>query len=343
MITVKNLTKKYGKTIALQNVNFDFSDSIVTAIMGENGAGKSTLLKICAGVINYSSGEISIDGFSLNKDSINVGLRLSNNEINTLVDHLVDSLFESITKSKNLSELTQKLLMTDPLQLKNEKNLKLIISGGVAEYIYKKTQSDYGDIGFVLAEAILKKLPSYPQFELFEPKEKIRATVIGAGQYTLNVSGSTTFVTAPDALLPLRNYPTVIVQLPTRDFTPEIVEQQIKKALLRLDIDPSKDNFVLAFHNPVSPVYERITKFVKGIEKGLNFLKSQEERPLILVFDTDIGNSVGNILRRETELKNPIISLDEIELKEGDFIDIGEAIIEKKVFPVVVKSLIFGQ
>ncbi|MFV2016492.1 MAG: ethanolamine ammonia-lyase reactivating factor EutA, partial [Candidatus Heimdallarchaeota archaeon] len=105
---------------------------------------------------------------------------------------------------------------------------------------------------------------------------------------------------------------------------------------------PESDNFILAFHNPVSPVYERITKFVKGIEKALNFLTSQETRPLVLVFDTDIGNSVGNILRRETSIKNPIISLDEIYLKEGDFVDIGEPVIERKVFPVVVKSLIFN-
>ncbi len=70
MIVVKNLTKHYGKTTALSDVNFDFKESTVTAIMGENGAGKSTLLKICAGVINFDCGEILIDGFSIANDSI---------------------------------------------------------------------------------------------------------------------------------------------------------------------------------------------------------------------------------------------------------------------------------
>ena len=70
MIIVNNLTKRYSKTIALNNVNFNFKKSTVTAIMGENGAGKSTLLKICAGVITFDYGEILIDSFSIVKDSI---------------------------------------------------------------------------------------------------------------------------------------------------------------------------------------------------------------------------------------------------------------------------------
>ena len=157
------------------------------------------------------------------------------------------------------------------------------------------------------------------------------------------MSGSTTFVTAEDHVFPIRNFPTVVPIFSTRDLTPELVAEGIKSALQRLDIDPELDNFILAFHNPVSPVYDRITKFVKGIEIALQFFISQESRPIIMVFDTDIGNSVGNILRRETNLTNPIISLDEIPLKEGDFVDIGEPVVEKKVFPVVVKSLIFNK
>jgi len=70
MIIVNNLKKQYNETIALNDVNFDFKESTVTAIMGENGAGKSTLLKICAGVITFNFGEIKIDGFSIVKDSI---------------------------------------------------------------------------------------------------------------------------------------------------------------------------------------------------------------------------------------------------------------------------------
>ena len=70
MITVKNLTKRYGKITALNNVNFTFDSSQVIAIMGENGAGKSTLLKICAGILPFDHGEIIIDGYSIVDQSI---------------------------------------------------------------------------------------------------------------------------------------------------------------------------------------------------------------------------------------------------------------------------------
>ena len=71
MITVENLTKRYGKIIALDNVNFKFDKSQVIAIMGENGAGKSTLLKVCTGILPFENGKITVDGYSIVKQSIN--------------------------------------------------------------------------------------------------------------------------------------------------------------------------------------------------------------------------------------------------------------------------------
>ncbi|MHA1904820.1 MAG: ethanolamine ammonia-lyase reactivating factor EutA [Candidatus Thorarchaeota archaeon] len=64
-------------------------------------------------------------------------------------------------------------------------------------------------------------------------------------------------------------------------------------------------------------------------------------KPILMCFDTDIGNSVGNVMRRETGIINEILSIDEISLSEGDFVDIGEPIIEGVVVPVVIKTLVF--
>ena len=60
-----------------------------------------------------------------------------------------------------------------------------------------------------------------------------------------------------------------------------------------------------------------------------------------MCFDADIGNSVGNVLKRETGVTNEILSIDEIHVQEGDFLDIGEPIIEDVVVPVVIKTLVF--
>ena len=70
MIIVNNVTKTYGKIVALQNVNFKFDNSNVIAIMGENGAGKTTLLKICTGILPFDYGEIIIDGYNILTNSI---------------------------------------------------------------------------------------------------------------------------------------------------------------------------------------------------------------------------------------------------------------------------------
>lgn len=76
MITVHHLTKRYGKVIALDNVNVVFDDMEVYAIMGENGAGKSTLLKIVAGILPYDQGDVTIDSFSIRTQSLQARERL---------------------------------------------------------------------------------------------------------------------------------------------------------------------------------------------------------------------------------------------------------------------------
>ncbi len=70
MIVVRNLLKKYGDITALDGVSMEFRDGEVTAVLGENGAGKTTLLKICANVIPFDDGKVSIDGIDIREDSI---------------------------------------------------------------------------------------------------------------------------------------------------------------------------------------------------------------------------------------------------------------------------------
>src|SRR5579862_2686160 len=80
-------------------------------------------------------------------------------------------------------------------------------SGGVSEYIYGGEAKAFGDIGPQLAAALRTRLKDWgPQ--LVRPEARIRATVIGASQYTMQVSGSTIFV-APMETLPLRNVPVI--------------------------------------------------------------------------------------------------------------------------------------
>jgi len=124
MITVKNLTKKYGKIVALNNVNLTFEDGIVTAIMGENGAGKSTLLKICAGILSFDNGSVTIDDNSIITQSIkareNIGYLP---EVPEMYDRLtgreflfyIASLRKVNNSEKKIDELTKMIGIYDSL------------------------------------------------------------------------------------------------------------------------------------------------------------------------------------------------------------------------------------
>lgn len=70
MIEIKNVTKKYGKKKALDNVSFDVSDGEIFAFIGHNGAGKTTLIKAIVGIHDFDEGDILINGKSIKEDTI---------------------------------------------------------------------------------------------------------------------------------------------------------------------------------------------------------------------------------------------------------------------------------
>ena len=70
MIEIKNVTKKYGNKVALNNVSFNVEDGEIFAFIGHNGAGKTTLIKAIVGIHEFDEGEIIINGKSIKNDSI---------------------------------------------------------------------------------------------------------------------------------------------------------------------------------------------------------------------------------------------------------------------------------
>ncbi len=70
MIEIKNVTKKYGKKVALNNVSFDVNDGEIFAFIGHNGAGKTTLIKSIVGIHEFDEGDILINGKSIKEDPI---------------------------------------------------------------------------------------------------------------------------------------------------------------------------------------------------------------------------------------------------------------------------------
>jgi ethanolamine utilization protein EutA len=163
--------------------------------------------------------------------------------------------------------------------------------------------------------------------------------VIGAGNFSLRVSGSTTFLSS-GLQYPIRNLPVVTPNVVRGNTSADEVRRAIENAIKRFDIQEGIDPLILSFADAVRPSYERLTEFSKGVVSALP-RTIKEGKPIMMCFDSDIGNSVGNIMKRETGISNDILSIDEVQLREGDFVDIGEPIIENVVVPVIVKTLVF--
>ncbi|MCR5652816.1 MAG: ABC transporter ATP-binding protein [Ruminococcus sp.] len=68
MVEVKNLTKRYGKTTAVDDISFTVESGEVLGFLGPNGAGKSTTMNIITGYISSSSGTVTVDGAEILQD-----------------------------------------------------------------------------------------------------------------------------------------------------------------------------------------------------------------------------------------------------------------------------------
>ncbi len=65
MVEVKNLTKRYGGNLALDNVSFTIEEGSIVGFLGPNGAGKSTTMNIITGYLSATAGEVTVFGKSI--------------------------------------------------------------------------------------------------------------------------------------------------------------------------------------------------------------------------------------------------------------------------------------
>ena len=255
-----------------------------------------------------------------------------------MVACMADRLFEVID-SKSLSARTAALVRLAPLR--NERKPDVVtFSGGVSEYIYGREARPFGDLGPLLGAAILERVRAWgPRIE--RPDEGIRATVIGASQYTIQVSGGTIFV-APLDVLPLRNVPVITPDLPLDDEALDAgrIADAVRAALRRLDLHQGEQPVALCYRWRGSATFARLDGFCRGVAAGLAKVLDRG-LPLVLVGDGDIGGLIGIHCREDVRLPNAIVSIDGIVLREFDFVDIGALLETSGAVPVVIKSLVF--
>jgi ethanolamine utilization protein EutA len=253
-----------------------------------------------------------------------------------LASLMADRLFEAM-KGGNPTE-GGSLLRLEPLAYRGKVD-EVTFSGGVSEFIYGREKNTFGDLGPLLAEEIRKRVePWVSRIEV--PDQGIRATVVGASQYTTQVSGSTIFI-APLETVPLRNVPVIAPKLPLGDdIDPKAVADSVAAALRQLDLGHGKTPVAVFVPWRGSATFQRLDGFCKGVAAGLEPVL-QKGHPLILAGDGDVGGLLGIHLREEMKLASPVVSIDGLELKDFDYIDIGAMMPDSGAVAVVIKSLVF--
>src|SRR6266446_4024208 len=269
---------------------------------------------------------------------LDLGAQLAPEAARALAAAMADRLYEAMRAGSPKTGGSE-LCRLDPLSHHGPID-QITFSGGVAEYIYGREATTFGDLGVLLAQEIRARVESWgPTLE--PSNEGIRATVIGASQYTTQVSGSTIYVSPLEAL-PLRNVPVIAPALPIEgeEIDPAAVSAAIRGVLKRLDLGGGDMPVAVFVPWRGSATFQRLDGFCKGAIEGLAEVLARGH-PLVLAGDGDVGGLLGIHLREEMRLKNAIVSVDGLELKEFDYIDIGTMLPTSGAVPVVIKSLIF--
>ena len=238
----------------------------------------------------------------------------------------------------NTSDWDRKLLRTAPLEYPALNGI--VFSGGVSEFIYENESRDFGDLGLLLGRELRGwggqfGVPIYPS------AGRIRATVVGASQFTVQVSGSTIFLSSTD-VVPLRNVPVIAPHL---DLAPDpldeaVISSAVATALRRTDLHEGNGAVAVKISWAGSATFQRLQTLCGGLQSGLASVLGNGH-PVVLVCDGDVGGLLGLHLKEEMHLANPVVSVDGIELSELDYVDIGAMIPTSGAVPVVIKSLVF--
>jgi ethanolamine utilization protein EutA len=270
------------------------------------------------------------------------GDRAARADMARVAEWMADALIAAIHK-RPLPHAIEHLYLTDPIA--NPGRIDgVMFSGGVAEYVYARESREFGDMGKLLGTAIARRLGEGAlPWPLLPPGECIRATAVGASEYSVQLSGNTIYISSPGDLLPRKNLQ--VLQPPYvcgETVDPEALARAIRGHFTAFDLEEGASEVALAFRWTGAPSYPRIAAFARGIAAGLPKTLSSG-KPLYLVLDGDIAQTLGAILREELKISNEILVIDGVTLWDLDYIDLGRIRLPSHTVPVTIKSLLFSE
>jgi ethanolamine utilization protein EutA len=270
------------------------------------------------------------------------GKRLAPRERARLVERMA-KLIVAMMNREQPDALAARLLVTGPwpAAIADVPIDAVTFSGGVSEYLYGRERAQFGDIGDDLAHELRHALAHHRiGAAIWDSAQGIRATVIGAAQFSLQTSGNTILITDRKAL-PLHNLPVLSCAFDlSGEIEPGAVAACVRDALDQSDVVDGAGAVALAFPWAGDPLHARLAALAEGICAAMPKTLTGG-LPLVLLIDGDVGMSLGRIIHYETEPGANVIAIDGVQLKRFDYVDIGSVIEMTNVVIVIIKSLLF--
>jgi ethanolamine utilization protein EutA len=328
-------------------LNIDIGGGTTKLAVAERGRVLSTAAFHVGGrlMVNDSAGSIAVlepGGQALARQAgfdWEVGDRVASQHVDRVADHMAQAVL-SLVQEEKPSPAFGGLWLTAPLTGAKVYDA-VVFSGGVGEYVYGMEAKSFGDLGAPLGKALQRRIRNGElAWPLAPARECIRATVMGAAQHTVQVSGSTIY-RSNDDLLPRKNLQ--VLRPPVdliHDIDPPAIAQSIQSHFRAFDLEEGQADVALVFCWDGPPAAIRIAAFCRGLLEGLPRTLGAGQ-PIYLVFDHDLAGLVGTILKEEFDVKNDILAIDGITLRDFDFIDLGKVLEPSGTVPVTIKSLVF--
>ncbi|MPQ42907.1 ethanolamine ammonia-lyase reactivating factor EutA [Clostridium tarantellae] len=275
-----------------------------------------------------------------NNIDLYVGKKATIENLKPIIDIMVRLLEESVGLLPK-EDLFNFIVTNKSIELKEE--IKCIsFSGGVADYVYYdgniKDYFKYGDIGIILGEAI-KNSSLCKKLKVIKAMETLRATVVGAGSHTTEISGST--ITYTEDNFPIKNLP--ILKLSKEDESNDYlkIKTAIKEKLNWFKLENDLQKVAIAIDGNKNPSFPEIQEYARGLVEGMEEL-IEKELPLVVIVENDMAKVLGQAMYSLLNFNKDIVCIDGIKVENGDYIDIGAPIAEGRVVPVVIKTLVFN-
>ena len=272
----------------------------------------------------------------------NLGDAVTSQELDRVSDWMADALVAALTQDAPRAEVAD-LWLTDPLE-PVEGIAGAMFSGGVAEYVYDRESRDFGDLGLRLGRALARRIQAKRlPWPLLPAGECIRATAIGASEYSVQLSGNTVYVSNPAELLPRKNLQVLQPDIALDgDVDAARVAQAIRRHFQAFDLKEGEAEVALALRWAGPPAYARIAALAQGIVEALP-MTLMESKPLFLVLDGDIAHSLGALLKEEWGVSSDVLVIDGVSLWDFDYVDLGRVRMPSYTVPVTIKSLVFSE